>query len=53
MLDNSPVLQNARPRAVAVASCTGVDKITQNTAGITRKDICMTKPSTMQVIILK
>ena len=36
---NSPVLQNARPRAVALASYTEVDKIIKNTVGFTRKDI--------------
>ena len=36
---NSPVLQSARPRAVALASYTGVDKIIKSTVGFTRKDI--------------
>ena len=36
---NSPVLQSARPRAVALASYTGVDKIINNTVGFTPKDI--------------
>ena len=36
---NSPVLQSARPRAVALASYTGVDKIIKSTVGLTRKDI--------------
>ena len=37
---NSPVLQNARPCVVvALASYTGVDKITKNTVGFARKDI--------------
>ena len=36
--DNSPVSQNALPRAVALASYTD-DKITKNTVGFTRKDI--------------
>ena len=36
---NSPVLQSARPLAVALASYTGVDKIIKNTVGFTRKDI--------------
>ena len=36
---NSPVLQSARPRAVALASYTGVDKIIKNTVGFTHKDI--------------
>ena len=37
--NNSPVLQSARPHAVALASYTGVDKIIKNTVGFTRKDI--------------
>ena len=36
---NSPVLQSARPHAVALASYTVVDKIIKNTVGFTRKDI--------------
>ena len=36
---NSPVLQSARPRAVALASYTRVDKIIKSTVGFTRKDI--------------
>ena len=36
---NSPVVQSARPRAVALASYTGVDKIIKSTVGFTRKDI--------------
>ena len=36
---NSPVLHNARPRAVALASYTGVDKINKNTVGFIYKDI--------------
>ena len=36
---NSPVLQSARPRAVTLASYTGVDKIIKSTVGFTRKDI--------------
>ena len=36
---NSPVLQSARPRAVVLASYTGVDKIIKSTIGFTRKDI--------------
>ena len=35
----SPVLQSARPRAVALASYTGVDKIIKSTVGFTREDI--------------
>ena len=35
----STVLQSARPRAVALASYTGVDKIIKSTVGFTRKDI--------------
>ena len=38
-LVNSPVLQSVRPRAVALASYTGVDKIIKSTVGFTRKDI--------------
>ena len=38
-LCNSPILQNARPRAIALASLTEVVKITYNTVGFTRKDI--------------
>ena len=38
---NSPVLQSVRPRAVALASYTGVDKIIKSTVGFTRKDICI------------
>ena len=36
---NSLVSQNARPRAVALASYKEDDKITKNTVGFTRKDI--------------
>ena len=36
---NSPVSQNARPCAVALASYTEEDKITKSTVGFTRKDI--------------
>ena len=35
---NSPVLQSARPKAVALASYTIVDKIIKNTVDSTRKD---------------
>ena len=36
---NSPVSQNARPRAVALASYIEDYKITKNTVGFTCKDI--------------
>ena len=41
--DNSPVLQSARPRAVVLASYTGVDKLIKSTVGFTRKDIWIDK----------
>ena len=39
ILQDSPILQSARPRVVALASYTVVDKIIKNTVGFTRKDI--------------
>ena len=48
----SPVLQNVHPYAVALASYTGVDKITKTLLVLHAETFEMTKPSIMQVIIL-
>ena len=52
-LHNSPFLQNARPRAVAPASYSGIKEITNDTVGLHAKTFEIIIPNFMQVIILK